>query len=63
MGVDVTLDRLKRRVYFPGLHAEIRGYIASCLTCQAKQKGQADQRHTLSSPLTGVRADEKQEEG
>ncbi len=53
MGVDVTLGCLKRRVYFPGLHAEILGYMAGCLACQAKRTGQPYQCHTLSSPLTG----------
>ncbi len=47
MGVNVTASRLRGKVYFPGLYAEIQGYIKACLACQAKQTGQADQRHSL----------------
>ena len=53
MGVNVTANRSRGKIYFPGLYAEVQGYIKACLACQAKQIGQADQRHTLSSPITG----------
>ena len=53
MAAETTLLRLRRSVYFPGMLAEVKGYINCCLPCQAKARKQPDQRHTLVSPLSG----------
>uniref|UniRef100_A0A452IYV4 Gypsy retrotransposon integrase-like protein 1 n=1 Tax=Gopherus agassizii TaxID=38772 RepID=A0A452IYV4_9SAUR len=34
LGVDKTLDRILRRFYWPGIHAEVQRYCASCPECQ-----------------------------
>ena len=49
----ITLERLKRTVFFPGMAAEIQDFINNCKSCQTKQHQIKDQRHTLVSPLEG----------
>uniref|UniRef100_A0A8C0INR0 Gypsy retrotransposon integrase-like protein 1 n=1 Tax=Chelonoidis abingdonii TaxID=106734 RepID=A0A8C0INR0_CHEAB len=34
LGVDKTLDRILRRLYWPGIWAEVQRYCASCPECQ-----------------------------
>jgi hypothetical protein len=50
MGRDVTAARLRRRVYFPRLNAQVAEHVGTCLDCQAKGGQEPDQRHTLISP-------------
>ena len=53
MGIGTTVDRLKGRVYFPKMKAEVEDYIRSCPICQRKTRKNGDQRHTLVSPTAG----------
>ncbi len=53
MGIGTTVDRLKGRIYFPKMKAEVEDYIRSCPTCQRKTRKTGDQRHTLVSPTAG----------
>ncbi len=53
MGIGTTVDRLKGRVYFPKMKAEVEDYIRSCSICQRKTRKNGDQRHTLVSPTAG----------
>ncbi len=36
MGMGVTVDQLKGKVYFPWMKAEVEDYIRACPTCQEK---------------------------
>ncbi len=53
MGIGTTVDRLKGRVYFPKMKAEVEDYIRACPICQRKTRKDGDQRHTLVSPTVG----------
>ncbi len=53
MGIGTTVDRLKGRVYFPKMKAEVEDYIRTCPICQRKIRKGGDQRHTLVSPTAG----------
>lgn len=53
MAVEKTVSRLRTSVFFPGMVAECRGFISSCLDCQRKLRKVPDQRHTLRSALSG----------
>ena len=37
LGVSQTVYRLEDRVYWPGLHQDVRSYIASCMVCLARK--------------------------
>ena len=37
LGVSRTIYRLRDRVYWPGLHNDVRSYIASCTVCLARK--------------------------
>ncbi len=50
MRIGMTVHRLKGRVYFPGMKAEVEDYIKECPTCQKKVRKGVNQRHTLVSP-------------
>ncbi len=53
MGIGTMVDRLKGRVYFPKMKAEVEDYIRSRPICQRKTRKNGDQRHTLISPTAG----------
>ncbi len=53
MGIGTTVDRLKGRVYFLKMKAEVEDYIRACSICQRKVRKGADQKHTLVSPTAG----------
>ncbi len=53
MGIGTTVERLRRKVYFPHMRAEVEDYIKACSICQRKTRKNADQRHTLVSPTVG----------
>ncbi len=53
MGIGTTVDRLKGRVHFLKIKAEVEDYIRSCPICQRKTRKDGDQRHTLVSPTAG----------
>ncbi len=53
VGIGMTVDRLKGRVYFPKMKAEVEDYIRVCSICQRKVRKGADQKHTLVSPTAG----------
>jgi len=53
MAAETTLHRLRQSVFFPGMSKEVHDFVQSCTTCQAKEKHQTDQRHTLVSPTAG----------
>ncbi len=50
---EATMRRIRDYAFIPHLYGEVKGYVDACVTCQAKQQGQRDQRHTLVSPLAG----------
>ncbi len=50
---EATVKRLRAYCYFPHMWTEVDGYVRACISCQAKQAGQKDQRHTLVSPQVG----------
>ena len=37
LGVFRTVYRLHNRVYWPGLHQDVRSYLASCTVCLARK--------------------------
>jgi len=39
MGIQKTLDRLRRHFYWPGISASVKTYVRSCLVCQRVGKG------------------------
>jgi len=51
--VRVTLTRLLRNLYFPGMRREVLDRVRTCLACQKKQGALPDQRHTLGTGPTG----------
>ncbi len=53
MGRHTTIQRLKRKVFFPRMRLEVEQLIDTCKTCQKKDQKQQNQRHTLVSPSTG----------
>ncbi len=59
MGIGTMVDRLKGRVYFPKMKAEVEDHIRACSICQQKTRKNRDQRHTLVSPTTGGGGDER----
>jgi hypothetical protein len=38
LGIEKTLDRLKNRFYWKGMHADVENWINECLTCVSKKK-------------------------
>ena len=53
MSSKMTIQRLSEHVYFPGMRAEVDGFIKQCVACQAKTQTLKPQRHTLLSAVTG----------
>ena len=53
MGINVTLQRLNRRVYFPGMKKEIAAALNRCGPCHRKRRAPKGQRHTLVAPVEG----------
>ncbi len=53
LGRDITMGRLRRAVFFPGMRKEVDRFIENCTTCQRKRREQAPQKHTLVSSVTG----------
>ncbi len=53
MGIHATIDRLRRRFYFPKLRAEVEDFVKGCKTCQQKLRANQPQKHTLVSPTCG----------
>ena len=47
MAVEATLERLKKSVFFPSMRSHVQDYVTTCRDCQAKQREQPPQRHTL----------------
>jgi hypothetical protein len=39
VGVAKTIELVTRRFYWPGMHAEIKAYVTSCLPCQSNKPG------------------------
>lgn len=37
LGTGKTMERVSRFFYWPGMHADIRRYVSTCLTCQANK--------------------------
>ena len=37
LGITLTVFRLQNRVYWPGIHSDVRTYIASCMICLARK--------------------------
>ncbi len=50
MGIHATINRLRRRFYFPKLRAEVEDFVRGCKTCQQKLQATQLQKHTLVSP-------------
>jgi hypothetical protein len=52
-GRRITLEELRKHVFFPGMRAEVEAALEACLACQTKNQKQKDQRHTLISVGAG----------
>lgn len=37
LGTSKTMERVSRFFYWPGMHADVRRYVSTCLTCQANK--------------------------
>jgi len=37
LGTSKTMERVSRSFYWPGMHADVRRYVSTCLTCQANK--------------------------
>ena len=54
MGIDATLHRLQRSVFFPSMRKEVAFWIQTCKECATKNKPSGGpQKHTLVSPVEG----------
>ena len=53
MARDATVNRLKRKVFFPRMTQEVESWISTCLPCQKKKAKPPDQKHTLVAPICG----------
>jgi hypothetical protein len=53
-GVEKTVERIKQRFYWPGIHKDVQNWINDCLPCVAKRKPEANTDHLLSIPIEPV---------
>jgi len=53
MGVQATISRAQRHVYFPGMSRVTQEIVRRCQECQIKRTKESDQRHTLVSDCQG----------
>ena len=53
LGIDKTVDRLMRVIYFPRMRSEVTAVLATCTACQQKTRSDPEQRHTLVSTQDG----------
>jgi hypothetical protein len=53
MGMNATVDRAQRYLYFPGMAKEAHDLVQVCIPCQQRGGRTPDQRHTLKSHAEG----------
>ncbi len=54
LGVEKTVERIKQRFYWPGIHKDVQKWIQDCLPCVAKRKPDANTDHLLSIPIEPI---------